>query len=373
MLVVIGIIAILLGITLPAVQKVRDAGFRTQCQNNLHQLGLACHNYQGTHGVLPPGYLGPLNQPPVPDTACFGNAPMAQGILDGQCVGLMDYLLPFFDQGNVFRMIGDTDVFGNAVPFEWGLRSLGAKGTAGCGGTINSPTCGGGNNWWANAGNYGLSTSQIKLLICPAAYMDPNGCDGVFICEQIQINGAMTMLAGYKAAPFDPARSNPAPALTNYLGVAGSRGINSDPVWGRYSGLFDNRSETMLSRVTDGTANTLMLGEGLGKYDPNGEKIPWSWMGMGAVGTWQGLGGPVVARYDQFASRHTGVVNFCFADGSVHGMARAVDRTAWLSVAAGGPPSVPLPSETTYPAWFVLQQMAGIRDEQVPNQGLLIP
>jgi prepilin-type N-terminal cleavage/methylation domain-containing protein/prepilin-type processing-associated H-X9-DG protein len=88
LLVVIAIIAVLIGLLLPAVQKAREAGNRAQCQNNLKQIGLACHNCNDTNRRLPPAqgwFPGTL-----PSRAgCWG--------------GVFYHLLPFLEQGNLYE------------------------------------------------------------------------------------------------------------------------------------------------------------------------------------------------------------------------------------------------------------------------------
>src|SRR5437899_7222603 len=89
LLVVIAIIAILIGLLVPAVQKVREAAARTQCVNNLKQVGLALHAFHDVNKRLPPGCSSDV--PPF--------APTNSG---GWGSSYKVYILPYIEQGNIY-------------------------------------------------------------------------------------------------------------------------------------------------------------------------------------------------------------------------------------------------------------------------------
>jgi prepilin-type N-terminal cleavage/methylation domain-containing protein len=105
LLVVIAIIGVLIGLLLPAVQKVREAANRSKCQENLKQIGLAVHNYHGTNDKFP----------------CGSNNGSA-GILAAPRTTYMIDLYPYLEQDNVYKLWdptlkGTPDGYGGFVPW----------------------------------------------------------------------------------------------------------------------------------------------------------------------------------------------------------------------------------------------------------------
>jgi prepilin-type N-terminal cleavage/methylation domain-containing protein len=298
LLVVIAIIAILIGLLLPAVQKVREAAGRMSCSNNLKQLGIAAHNYHSVFGELPPGYHGP--QPNIH----YPNA----GHLDSgnpKWVGVLVYLLPYYEQDTIYRQ----------------LRTM----------TDSSYT----GNWWGVNPDWTLAHSRIKMLLCPSDAIESGSV----------VTGSAALMHSFDSGPPAGAEGavmyyfggNNTLGKTNYTGVAGpgwadgsiaapaADGFNFRP----YTGLFNNRSKVRFPQVADGTSNTLMFGEGLGRTAPGPIDFQWTWMGTGAMATFHGLrpcstppagthgNNSTVCAWANFNSAHTNTVQFCFGDGSV--------------------------------------------------------
>jgi prepilin-type N-terminal cleavage/methylation domain-containing protein/prepilin-type processing-associated H-X9-DG protein len=276
LLVVIAIIAILIGLLVPAVQKVRSAAARLQCQNNLHQIGIAAANYESTYKKLPPGYIGP-------PSGIFSNA--------GPMVGCMALLLPYMEQGPV-----DAAMRNGMPPSYFSIQ------------TINpSPF----SRWSGGAYPSLLAAAKnvIPTYLCPSALNSPSNSviSWVYYTGNVTINwGSLGVDTTY--------------GLTNYIGCGGYLGglTTQGPNAVQYQGLYYQNSNLSLGQVTgaDGTSNTLAFGETVGGT-ANGTQWNYAWMGAGSMPTGFGLRQPTTAAFWNFSSYHEGVVNFVMCDGSV--------------------------------------------------------
>jgi len=108
LLVVIAIIAVLIALLLPAVQQAREAARKTQCKNNLKQIGLALHNFHDTRGFFPTG--GSFPWAPITFSSGGGiDDPPAMG------AGWLVQLLPYVDQQNVYKLTNATTIYATPI------------------------------------------------------------------------------------------------------------------------------------------------------------------------------------------------------------------------------------------------------------------
>jgi prepilin-type N-terminal cleavage/methylation domain-containing protein/prepilin-type processing-associated H-X9-DG protein len=307
LLVVIAIIAVLIGLLLPAVQKVREAAARMSCSNNLKQLGLAAHNYHSTFSVLPPGVNLPGFNPPP---AGVGPAPVAN-----QTFNFLEALLPSLEQNNIYSKMNFQAPNNLASPTKWDSQyNVGNCDVAGAPGS-----------------------TPIKTFLCPS---DPG------IQQSTWTNKGILYTFG----------------ANSYGGCAGTIAFFTSSMTN--DGIFYVNSKVSLTAITDGTSNTILLGERMRKdpvyntvyNDDFQNRSGWAWANSNAgfdylFGTQVPINWVMPAgttsdpgfvledqRFNAFGSFHTAGANFCFADGSVRFLPDSTPLTVLqpLGTRAGG-------------------------------------
>lgn len=288
LLVVIAIIAILISLLLPAVQQAREAARRTQCKNNLKQLGLALHNYHDVHLTFPAG-------------AIFGDDSYGWGTM----------ILPYLDQTNVYTRISPN--FAVDLPDDYFEVFDGDDFQLDCG-TVPAGT-------------------QLTLPVIPGV---TDQVLAVFICPT---NSMGLFLSPFRAGGGDCGQDIGGHARNDYKGCLGTGGANG--MFGKLSGV---RSPTKIRDVIDGTSNTLALGEGYTRFM---REITGPTHGNARdFAVWVGTNNQhqnVVAesrtrniingdRDDSFASLHVGGAQFTFGDGSVHFISENIDMTLFQNL-----------------------------------------
>ncbi len=318
LLVVIAIIAVLIALLLPAVQAAREAARRSQCTNNLKQIGVAIHNYHESIGTFPPGYISGVN-PSITD-ACDQDAENSVSVDTGPGWAWGSMILPQIDQQPLYNSIN----FNLSVAYHQNDTS---------------------------------SHTSLSVYLCPSDF-GPS-------------------LVPVLADPPDPANAGSFSgsnivdqvARGNYIGMFGlgeicaASGASSQPNVGSVgtaSGMFFRNSRLTFANVVDGTSNTIAIGErssnlsyvtwtarsingwlgktsflegGTDKFDPSPEEC-WTQV-LGPAGLEDGnrtINDPE-AHVEDYWSRHPGGANFLFADGSVHFLKNSINPTPWRALA----------------------------------------
>ncbi|MCA9074731.1 MAG: DUF1559 domain-containing protein [Planctomycetaceae bacterium] len=315
LLVVIAIIAILIALLLPAVQQAREAARRTQCKNNLKQIGLAMHNYHDTFGKLP-------------SSAMIFASPSSEAHAGIAVEGQFTMILPYLEQGNLYK------------EYHFG-------------------------DGYHSQSNQVVVNTPMSVFQCPST---PNADRKIDLVSTV---------AGWCGMIERPAW-NPTGAISDYNSIYYSPSPTLDPVNGNYVyGMFDiffnvtpqitcffplsNPRMIAFRDVTDGLTNTIMfteqagmpdkyvLRENVGTVDVN---TPWPDGASAQQAVWAGVNGasfePVDASGNlQFGgtniginknnllgpySFHIGIVNTSLGDGSVRSISENINAQLWADL-----------------------------------------
>jgi prepilin-type N-terminal cleavage/methylation domain-containing protein len=284
LLVVIAIIGILIGLLLPAVQKVREAANRTRCANNLKQIGLASHNIHGVYEALPP--LG------SPDGWVPHFTTAAAPGYNGYNYTVFTFLLPYIEQDAIWRGLGP-----NVVDPVLHLTGY-------CGGQYYRP---------------------IKTYICPS---DPSHQDGMCPIQ----SGSANYFAGSSYAANYLVFGNP---------NAGSDGLRMQGASRIPASFPDGTSNTIMFAevyVSCDPANNIAASLWADSTTPwrpvfchntPDKTLPG---GHGACNMFQSQPNPqATCDPSRAQSAHAGGINVCLGDGSVRFISSSISATTWAN------------------------------------------
>ena len=311
LLVVIAIIAVLIALLLPAVQQAREAARRSTCKNNLKQVGLAFHNYHETYNMFPIGAQNPLYQ-----------------------ANWRSSILPYLDQGPLYNQLTQTPANGRGYNTNNDWTGDGGYGTgAGSNVALNN----------ALVPGYkcpSSTTSAFYVGVADGTSPGQKAPDVGMTMDYVGIGGAFDSSVAAGTAPYNTS------AVDNiYYGAMGQNGLLQI---GKAVGMRD---------ATDGTSNTMMVGEdsGLIANVDRRKNLSGGWSGHRGVstsgGSGYGAGGVITVRYGSnpktapaysgsgfnngpLTSFHVGGVHTLLGDGSVRFISDSMNFTTLLSLAA---------------------------------------
>ena len=258
LLVVIAIIGLLIAILLPAVQMAREAARRTQCHNNLRQIGLALHMHNDTLGYLPKGWMA--NEP-----------------LGAPGWGWQTRILPFMEQNNLY----------NRIDFSLPIQA---------------------------SEMYDVRNTIIPIFICPSDKAEKL----IKLREIVDHNFDKGAHDGKKHDPPDSYRELDV-SKCNYSGVFGTFEIEDTPSMS--NGTFFHNSRVKLADILDGLSNTMIVGERnleLGAVTWVGVFPDCQAPMSRHIGSCDHPPNHEDGHFEDFRSYHPYGVNFLFGDGSVH-------------------------------------------------------